>query len=143
MKGSDSMANNERDVRGRFKVHEELSPIQLKMIVELLDNGGNKREACRKLGVSRTTLYGWIDNTIWQEEYRRACERLYKVSLAKYMDKLDKMLECKDNRTVMKALETGLRLNGYLKTDLNIEKNTTENIVVSFFDGSKDDENDE
>lgn len=143
MKGSDSMANNERDVRGRFKVHEELSPIQLKMIVELLDNGGNKREACRKLGVSRTTLYGWIDNTIWQEEYRRACERLYKVSLAKYMDKLDKMLECKDNRTVMKALETGLRLNGYLKTDLNIEKNTTENIVVSFFDGSKDDENEE
>ncbi|KAF5066170.1 hypothetical protein DSECCO2_266220 [anaerobic digester metagenome] len=138
MKGSDNMANNERDVRGRFKVHEDLTPIQLKMIVELLDNGGNKTEACRKLGVPRTTLYTWIDNTNWQEEYRRACERLYKVSLAKYMDKLDKMLECKDNRTVMKALETGLRLNGYLKTDLNIDKNTTETITIKLVDDSED-----
>ena len=39
-KGSDNMANNERDVRGRFKVHEEMSPIQLQMIAELLENGG-------------------------------------------------------------------------------------------------------
>ncbi len=137
------MANNERDVRGRFKVHEDLSPIQLKMIVELLDNGGNKTEACRKLGVPRTTLYTWIDNTNWQEEYKRACERLYKVSLAKYMDKLDKMLECKDNRTVMKALETGLRLNGYLNTNLNVEQNTTETITIKLIDDSNNDENEE
>ncbi len=137
------MANSERDVRGRFKVNEEMSPIQLKMIVELLENGGNKTEACRKLGVPRTTLYTWIDNTNWQEEYRRACERLYKVSLAKYMDKLDKMLECKDNRTVMKALETGLRLNGYLNTNLNVEQNTTETITIRLLDDSEDAENEE
>lgn len=137
------MANSERDVRGRFKVNEELSPIQLEMIVELLENGGNKTEACKTLGVGRTTLYTWIDNENWYKEYRRACERVYKGSLSKYMNKLDKLMECKDSRTVQKAIETGLKLNGYLNTNANVNENTTKNIVISFFDGSKDDENEE
>ncbi|MDD3569789.1 MAG: helix-turn-helix domain-containing protein [Lachnospiraceae bacterium] len=124
------MANDERDSRGRFKVNEKLTPIQLDMITELLNNGGNKTEACKTLGVPRATLYTWIDNEIWQEEYRRACERVYKIGLSKYINKLDKILDSKDSRTVMKAIENGLKLNGYLGTNLDVSQNTTENITI-------------
>ncbi|KXL53388.1 hypothetical protein CLNEO_13590 [Anaerotignum neopropionicum] len=135
------MANDKRDNKGRFAVHEKLTPIQLKMIAELLDNGGNKVEACRKLNVPRSTLYDWIDNTIWNDEYRKACERVYKLSLGKYMNKLDKMLDSKDSRTVMKAIENGLRLNGYLDSKLDITQNTTEDITIRIVSDSEDAEN--
>lgn len=137
------MSNNERDCRGRFKVNEALNPIQLDMINELLNNGGNKTEACRTLKVPRATLYTWIDNEIWQEEYRRACERVYKIGLSKYINKLDKMLDSKDSRTVMKAIENGLKLNGYLSSNLDITQNTTENITITLFNGDEDEKSNE
>ncbi|HCT64453.1 MAG TPA: hypothetical protein DIC60_04160 [Lachnospiraceae bacterium] len=134
------MANDERDCRGRFKINEKLTPIQLEMITELLKNGGNKTEACRTLGVPRATVYTWIDNEIWQEEYRRACERVYKMSLSKYITKLDKMLDSKDSRTVMKAIENGLKLNGYLSTNIDVSQNTTENITIRIVSDDNEEE---
>lgn len=134
------MANPNRDDKGRFAEYEELTPIQLKMIVELIENGGNKREACRKLGVPRSTLYKWIDNEKWNNEYRKACERLYKLNLAKALNKLDKMMDCKDNRTILKAIEDSLKLNNYLNPKVDITENTMQNIKISIVDDNAEDE---
>lgn len=137
------MANPYRDDKsGKFTGAKELLPIQYSMIAELI-SGTNKTDACEKLGVSRTTLYHWLDNELFMAEYRKGCERLYKMALGRAMNKLDKMMDASDKRTALKAVESMLKLNSYLNTNVNVTENTTETIIVSIVKDVEDDENEE
>lgn len=116
---------------GRLKKREELLPIQYDMIVELIANGGNKKRACEKLGVNRQTLYNWLDNDIWVKEYKKACEKLYKSALQDAINGIVKVAKQGSGRDKVKACETILKLNGYLNTAIDVNQNTTENIIVT------------
>ena len=123
----------EFDEKGRFKKRTELLPIQHQMIAELV-SGTNKTEACRKLDVSRKTLYNWIDTELFMDEYRKACERAYKLILGKALNRLDKFMEVDDKRTALKACEDVLKLNNYLGSNINICENTNETITIRLID---------
>ena len=127
----------EFDEKGRFKKRTELLPIQCEMISELV-SGTNKTDACKKLGVSRKTLYNWIDTDLFMDEYRKACERLYKMALGKALNKLDKMMDTNDKRTALKAVENMLKLNNYLGANLNINENTNETITIRLIDDEEE-----
>ncbi|MGE4213594.1 MAG: helix-turn-helix domain-containing protein [Anaerotignaceae bacterium] len=132
---------NEKDERtGKLKKREDLTPIQLAMIAELLSNGGNKTKACEKLGIQRKTLYSWYDNVLWEEEYKRACEKLYKGALAHAVKGIIDIAKNGAGRDRIKACEDILKLNSYLDTNINIDENTTQNIVVTLFDGENEEE---
>lgn len=135
------MANlqNEFDERGRFKKRTELLPIQHQMIAELV-TGTNKVEACKKLEVSRSTLYNWLDTDLFMDEYRKACERAYKLILGKALNKLDKFMEVDDKRTALKAAEDVLKLNNYLGANVNINENTKETITIQLIDEEEKEE---
>ena len=132
----------EFDEKGRFKKRKELLPIQCQMISELV-SGTNKTEACEKLGVSRTTLYNWLDNDLFMDEYRKACERLYKMALGKALNKLDKMMDTNDKRTALKAVENMLKLNNYLGSNINVNENTNETITIRLIDDDEEADNEE
>lgn len=132
----------EFDERGRFKKRTELLPIQCQMISELV-SGTNKTEACEKLGVSRTTLYNWLDNDLFMDEYRKACERLYKMALGKALNKLDKMMDTNDKRTALKAVENMLKLNNYLGSNINVNENTNETITIRLIDDEEEADNED
>lgn len=123
----------EFDENGRFKKRTELLPIQHQMICELV-SGSNKKQACEKLGVARKTLYNWIDTDLFMDEYRKACERLYKMALGKALNKLDKMMDTNDKRTALKAVENMLKLNNYLGSNINVNENTNETITIRLID---------
>ena len=133
------MANYEHEENGKFAKRKELLPIQIEMIAELI-SGTNKTDACNKLGVSRATLYGWLDNDLFMAEYRKGCERLYKMALGKAMNKLDKMMDASDKRTALKAVENMLKLNSYLNTNVNITENTNETITIKLIEDDNDEE---
>ena len=125
------------DERGRFKKRTEVLPIQYKMIAELV-SGTDKTEACRKLEVSRTALYHWFDNPVFVEEYRKACDRVYKMALGKAMNKLNNMMDSSDKRTALKAVEDMLKLNSYLNTNVNVNENTNETITIRLIDDEEE-----
>lgn len=127
---------------GRFMKRTELIPIQYEMIAELVA-GSTKTAACEKLGVNRTALYHWMDNEIFMEEYRKACERMYKMALGKAMNKLEKMMDSKDSRTALKATENMLKLNSYLSANVNITENTSETITIRLLDDEEQAENED
>lgn len=128
---------NEHDENGKFKKRTELLPIQYEMIAELV-GGSDKKAACEKLGVGRTTLYSWLDNELFMTEYRKSCERLYKMALGKALNKLDKMMDTSDKRTAMKAIENMLKLNSYLSANVNINENTNETITIRLIDDDEE-----
>lgn len=127
----------EFDEKGKFKKRTELLPIQHRMIAELV-SGTNKAEACRKLDVSRKTLYNWIDTELFMDEYRKACERAYKLILGKALNRLDKFMEVDDKRTALKACEDVLKLNNYLGSNINICENTNETITIRLIDDDEE-----
>ena len=131
-----------RGKNGRFGCRTELLPIQYEMIAELV-SGSTKVAACEKLGVPRPTLYKWIDNDIFMDEYRKACERMYKMALGRAMDKLQKLMESKDGRTALKATENMLKLNSYLNPKVDVTENTTETITIRLLDDEEQAENEE
>lgn len=127
----------EFDEKGRFKKRTELLPIQCEMISELV-SGTNKTDACKKLGVSRKTLYNWIDTDLFMDEYRKACERVYKMGLGRAMNKLSKLMEADDKRTALKAVENMLKLNSYLSTNVNVCQNANETITIRLIDDEEE-----
>lgn len=127
----------EFDEKGRFKKRTELLPIQCEMISELV-SGTNKTDACKKLGVSRKTLYNWIDTDLFMDEYRKACERVYKMGLGRAMNKLSKLMEADDKRTALKAVENMLKLNSYLNTNVNVCQNANETITIRLIDDEEE-----
>lgn len=132
----------EHDEKGKFAKRKELTPIQLEVIAELI-SGTNKTDACQKFDINRTTLYNWMDNDLFMAEYRKGCERLYKMALGRAMNKLEKMMDASDKRTALKAVENMLKLNSYLSTNINLTENTTETITIKLIDDGEDDENEE
>jgi hypothetical protein len=135
---------NEKDPRtGKLKKREDLTPIQLQVIAELLANGGNKTKACEKFGIQRKTLYSWYDNVLWEQEYKRACEKLYKGALSHAVKGIVDIAKNGAGRDKIKACEDILKLNNYLDTNINIDENTTENITVTLFNGDNEEESEE
>lgn len=128
-----------RDEKGKFTYNDELSPIQLKMIAELIANGGNKTKACEKLNVPRSTLYDWLDNELFIKSYRIFCEKMFKEELAIAVKGIVDVAKNGAGRDKVKACETLLKLNGYLDTKVDINENTTTKIVINLV---TDDEND-
>ena len=101
------------------------------MINELLANGGNKSEACRKLGISRQTLYDWFDDVRWESMYRKACEKMFKSGLA---DAIRGVLDVAENgagRDKVNACKTVLELNSYLSAKVDNTENTKQDIIIN------------
>ena len=130
-----------RDEKGKFTYNDELSPIQLKMIAELIANGGNKTKACEKLSVPRSTLYDWLDNELFIKSYRLVCEKMFKEELAIGVKGIIDVAKNGAGRDKVKACETLLKLNGYLDTKVDINQNTTEKIVIRLISEENEEEN--
>ncbi|MEL7646989.1 MAG: phBC6A51 family helix-turn-helix protein [Sedimentibacter sp.] len=133
------MANNNRDDKGRFTFNDELTPIQLEVIAEIINNGGNKTKACEKLGVPRCTLYKWLDNEMFVQAYRKACEKMYKEHLADAIRGIVDVAKNGAGRDKVKACETILKLNDYLDTKVDITENTNKIIKIEFIDNDNTD----
>ena len=130
------------DERGKFRKRTELLPIQYQAIAELV-SGTDKTAVCKKLKISRTALYHWLDNDVFATEYKKACEKLYKMSLGTAMNKLNKLMETGDSRTSLKAVEDMLKLNSYLNANIDINKNTNETITIKLLDEDEPEQEDE
>lgn len=134
------MPNDKRDEKGRFAQKEELEPIQLEIIAELIGNGGNKTQACKDLGVPRSTLYMWLDNELFCSKYRQACEKLYQSYLADAIKGIVDVAKNGAGRDKVKACETILKLNNYLDTKVDIRENTKQEIRISLVDDDEETE---
>ena len=130
------------DERGKFRKRTELLPIQYQAIAELV-SGTDKTAVCKKLKISRTALYNWLDNDVFATEYKKACEKLYKMSLGTAMNKLNKLMESGDSRTSLKAVEDMLKLNSYINANIDINKNTNETITIKLLDEDEPEQEDE
>lgn len=132
------MANDKRDEKGRFAQKEELTPIQLEIIAELIGNGGNKTKACETLSVPRSTLYKWLDNELFIKAYRDAVEKMYKSYLADAVRGIVDVAKNGAGRDKIKACETILKLNDYLDTKVDVQQNTTTEIKITLFDSEEE-----
>lgn len=124
-----NMKPNLDPVTGKFVKRTELTPLQLKAICMLVE-GTSKTDMCKDLGIPRATLYNWLDTDLFMNEYRKACDKVYRMNLGKAMNKLSKMMDIKDNRTALKAVEDMLKLNDYLNTKVDISEKTTMEFVI-------------
>jgi hypothetical protein len=132
-----------RDEKGRFTYNDELLPIQLEVIAELIGNGGNKTKACEKLNVPRSTLYDWLDNELFVKAYRKACEKIYKEHLADAIKGIVDVAKNGAGRDKVNACTTILKLNDYLDTKVDISQNTTEKIIIKLIDEDDNDTSEE
>ncbi len=132
------MANKNRGIDGKFTYKEELTPIQLEVIAELIGNGGNKTQACKDLSIPRSTLYTWLDNELFTKAYRDACEKIYKSYLADAVRGIVDVAKNGAGRDKIKACETILKLNDYLDTKLDVQNNTTQEIKITLFDSEEE-----
>lgn len=123
-----------RDENGRFSARTELTSVQSLMIVELISNGGNRSKACSSLGISRATLYKWLDNDLFIEEYRKAHEKMYQEHLSDAIKGIVDVATKGSGRDKVKACETILKLNGYLDTKVDISQSNKQEITVSLID---------
>lgn len=110
-----------------------LTPLQLQMIAELINNNGNKTLACKQLNVNRTTLYNWLDDDLFFQEYKAACNKLYAEHLADAINGIVDIATTGAGRDRIAACRTLLQLNGYLDTKLDISQNTKQTIEVTLF----------
>lgn len=124
------MANKNRGSDGKFTYIRELQPIQQKMIIKLIENGGNKTQACKDLNVPRSTLYEWLGNELFEEAYKRTCELMFKEAFPEALKMMINLTKTGDSRTRLKACEDILKLNGYLDTKLDISQNPSEICVT-------------
>jgi len=129
-----------RGADGKFIPKEELLPIQYEIIAELIGNGGNKTQACKDLGVPRSTLYMWLDNELFCSKYRQACEKLYQSYLADAIKGIVDVAKNGAGRDKVKACETILKLNNYLDTKVDIRENTKQEIRISLVDDDEETE---
>ena len=129
-----------RGADGKFIPKEELLPIQYEIIAELIGNGGNKTQACKDLGVPRSTLYMWLDNELFCSKYRQACEKLYQSYLADAVKGIVDVAKNGAGRDKVKACETILKLNNYLDTKVDIRENTKQEIRISLVDDDEETE---
>ena len=129
-----------RGADGKFIPKEELLPIQYEIIAELIGNGGNKTQACKDLGVPRSTLYMWLDNELFCSKYRQACEKLYQSYLADAIKGIVDVAKNGAGRDKVKACETILKLNNYLDTKVDIRENTKQEIRISLVDDEEETE---
>lgn len=127
-----------RDEKGRFTQKDELSPIQLEVIAELIGNGGNKTKACETLSIPRSTLYTWLDNELFIKAYRNAVEKMYKSYLADAVRGIVDVAKNGAGRDKVKACETILKLNDYLDTKVDVNNNTKTEIRISLVDDEEE-----
>lgn len=125
-----------RNPNGTFAYCEELQPRQQAMIFELIANGGDKTKACNDLGVPRSTLYDWLGDEKFVNAFRKVSDRLHEECIVDVKRELIKLTKCEDKRTALKAIETCLKLNGYLDTKSDITEKTTE-IVITLADNNE------
>lgn len=122
---------------GKFVKRTECTPLQLQMISELI-SGTSKTEACKKLGIQRGTLYNWLDEEYFEKEYRKACEKMYKSTLADAIKGIVDVAKNGAGRDKVKACETLLKLNDYLSTKLDVTANTTNEYIVTILDDEEE-----
>lgn len=100
--------------------------------VELLINGDLTRtEIAAELGITRTTLYRWMNDARFQAELQKETDQI-KRQAALFIDrkayqaakKLWELAECGDNRTKVNAVDSILnRSIGKANTNITIEDN--------------------
>lgn len=129
---SEKQLSKPRNANGTFAYCKELTPIQQEAICELIQTP-NKSEVCKKLEISRACLYRWLDDEKFLTAYTKACEAIYKDAMSDALKNIVSLANCEDKRTALKACETILKLNGMLRTDVDIDSKNQE-IVITLSD---------
>lgn len=132
-----------RGIDGKYKPQAGLSLAQKEAIVMLVHTDKTNKEIYEGLGVPASTFYDWFKQDLFDEEFKREKDKMFKAMSGKALKKLGKLIDGEDNRTALKAVENILKQDGYLTDKLDINQNTTTEIIVSLFNDEDNDFDDE
>jgi len=94
-----------------------------KAIIEALEQSlGVITSACKKVGVGRTTFYGWLDS---DAEFKKAVDDIQNIALDFAESQLHKQIKDGSTAATIFYLKTKGKKRGYVE---RIEQETTHNI---------------
>lgn len=135
-----------RDKDGKYIPATGLTKQQTEAIYLIVYEGKQGKGVYEGIGVSPSTYYDWYKQDLFSQELEKERKVMRRQFKNKAWKRLGDVLENASYRDVMPAIRMVLEddeKNFYLNNKLEIDQNTTENIVVSFFDGSENAENEE
>lgn len=135
-----------RDENGRYIPATGLTRQQIEAIYLIVYEGKQGKGIYETIGVSPSTYYDWYKQDLFTEELEKERKVLRRQFKNKAWKRLGDVLENASHRDVIPAIRMVLEddeKNFYLNDKTETAQNTAQNIVISFFDGSKEEENEE
>jgi len=100
-----------------------------------------KTEIAREIGIDRVSIYRWYQDDIFIKELNRQRQKKFAEAGDVAQKELMKLLkDSSDKRTQIQAIKMVLGENGLCNDRIQVDTDTTNNIVVTLFDSSKEDE---
>lgn len=132
-----------RGTDGKYKPQAGLSLEQKEAIIMLVYSDMTNKEIHEKLGIASSTFYDWFKQDIFDEEFKKEKDKMFKALSTKALKKMVKLMDGEDSRTALKCCENILKQDGYLNDKLEINQNTTETFVITYQNGDEETEENE
>lgn len=118
-----------------------LTEQQFKCIDLLVWTNKTKTEIAEEIGCHRVTLYRWYQDEIFTDELNKQRKIKFKEAGDVAQKELMKLLkDSSDKRTQIQAIKMVLGENGLCSDRIQVDENTTQNIVVTLFNGDNEEE---
>lgn len=126
---------NRDGTSGRYKQRIECTNKQIDVIYSLVYEDITVKELLAKHSVPESTYYGWYAQELFVNRLKEERDRKFTTLSSKALKKLDKLMDCGDKRTELKAAELVLKENGHLDRETESTEKTTE-IVITLADNN-------
>lgn len=105
-----------------------------KALIEAMQKSlGVVTQACKTVGVTRTTFYEYYNN---DPEFKKACDDVNDIAIDFVESKLFKQIENGDTTAMLFYLKTKAKHRGYIQTIENINKNINIDDVLDELKGN-------
>lgn len=127
---------NRDGTSGRYKQRIECTSKQIDVIYSLVYEDATIKEILKKHNVPESTYYGWYAQDVFVSRLKEERDRKFTSLSSKALKKLDKLMNCGDKRTELRAAELVLKENGHLDRETESAEKTTE-IVITLTDNQE------
>ena len=127
---------NRDGTSGKYKQRIECTNKQIDVIYSLVYEDLTVKELLAKHEVAESTYYGWYAQELFTSRLKEERSRKFTALSSKALKKLDKLMDCGDKRTELRAAELVLKENGHLDRDSELTEKTTE-IVITLADNNE------
>ena len=129
------MANYKTNpITGKFMKSDLTKKMQDCIYKLVYDEKKTNKQICEELDIRESTFYGWFHMEVFAKALQKERDAKFKELSNKALKKLEKLMDCDDARTSIRAVEMILNENNHLKGKMDISLNTQNEITIKLID---------